>query len=399
MLYSGMEQVDFTPSVVAITGGTIVGVTLSGVNIVGSSTFSGGTIGNTILSGSNFIGGNISGSALLGVTISGSSVIASSTLSGNTIIGGSISGAAITTGTISGATIAASNISGGTMVSTALSGVSINNPTILVGTISGSIISAPTISGGTHVGGTLSGNTIISPTISGGTINNTIIGGVTPVSGTFTNLTASTLLTATAVNFGVSGVANANFNIRGLDETTNHYWQVGSDAASAGFHVYDQTTGSYRFIIKAADGALVFNSATDASSSTTGSIITAGGAGVAKKLYVGSTLDVTGNFISRLGAGLGVTSTATAAATTTLTSSSTSVQIFTGSTTQTVQLPAANLYGSGVAVIFIIKNRSTGSVTVNRAGSDTIDGLTSLVIPGGASETLASDGVSDWVRI
>jgi hypothetical protein len=45
------------------------------------------------------------------------------------------------------------------------------------------------------------------------------------------------------------------------------------------------------------DGTLVVNDTTDASSSTTGSVIIDGGAGIAKKLYVGSDLDVTGNAV------------------------------------------------------------------------------------------------------
>lgn len=94
--------------------------------------------------------------------------------------------------------------------------------------------------------------------------------------------------------------------------------------------------------------------------------------------------------------GIAATSTATAAATTTLTALSSTYQVFTGSTTQTIQLPAANVLGSGVGAKFIIKNRSSGSLTVNRAGSDTIDGLTSDTILAGASMTYISDGTSDW---
>lgn len=95
----------------------------------------------------------------------------------------------------------------------------------------------------------------------------------------------------------------------------------------------------------------------------------------------------------------GVTSTATAAGTTTLTRSSTMVQVFTGTTTQSVTLPAANLYGSGIGVSFIIKNRSTGTVTINRAGSDTIDGATSYTLTGSANAAvrLISNGSSEWL--
>lgn len=103
-----------------------------------------------------------------------------------------------------------------------------------------------------------------------------------------------------------------------------------------------------------------------------------------------------GNVYQKVGQGWGVTSTATAAGTTVLTTASTVVQVFTGATTQTITLPAANAYGAGVAVVLLIKNRSSGSLTVNRAGSDTIDGITSATITTGNHDLLVSDGVSDW---
>lgn len=92
----------------------------------------------------------------------------------------------------------------------------------------------------------------------------------------------------------------------------------------------------------------------------------------------------------------GVASTATAAGTTTLTLTSKHLQIFTGTTTQTVQLPAANAGGAGIGVEFVIKNRSTDNLTVSRAGSDTIEGATSIVLTSGQAVTLVSDGASEW---
>jgi hypothetical protein len=74
-----------------------------------------------------------------------------------------------------------------------------------------------------------------------------------------------------------------------------------------------------------------------------------------------------------------MTTTATAAATTTLTVASTFLQQFTGTTTQIVQLPAANTLKLGHG--FWITNRSTGSVTVN-------DGS------GGFLQTMASNSQS-----
>lgn len=133
-------------------------------------------------------------------------------------------------------------------------------------------------------------------------------------------------------------------------------------------------------------GAIGVGSTTDATSKTTGAAIIAGGLGLTKNAILGQ------------GLGIGVTSTATAAGTTTLTSASTTLQIFTGTTTQNVTLPAANVFGSGVGAVYIIKNRSTGALTVNRAGSDTIEGATSLTIAAGVTETLISNGSAEWER-
>lgn len=65
----------------------------------------------------------------------------------------------------------------------------------------------------------------------------------------------------------------------------------------------------------------------------------------------------------------GTTSTATAAATTTLTADSTQVQIFTGSTTQTVQLPTTGVVAGRT---FTIINQSTGLVTIQSSGANTV---------------------------
>jgi len=136
-----------------------------------------------------------------------------------------------------------------------------------------------------------------------------------------------------------------------------------------------------------ASGQATFTTTTDSTSSTTGAMIISGGQVVTK------------NNLTLQGQGFGVTSTATAAGTTTLTSSSTSVQIFTGTTTQTVVLPAANAFGSGIGLVFYIKNRSTGTVTINRAGSDTIDAGTTLNVTSNQSATLVSNGSTAWVIV
>lgn len=116
----------------------------------------------------------------------------------------------------------------------------------------------------------------------------------------------------------------------------------------------------------------------------TGSLRSAGGLAVTKNLVTGQ------------GHAIGVASTATAAGTTVLTTASAECQVFTGSTTQTITLPAANGFGAGVGQIIFIKNRSSGALTVNRAGSDTIDGTTTQNVSAGSALRLISNGVSDW---
>jgi hypothetical protein len=134
-------------------------------------------------------------------------------------------------------------------------------------------------------------------------------------------------------------------------------------------------------------GQSQFPGTTDASSLTTGAITSLGGASIAKTLLIGK------------GMSAGITSTATAAGTTTLTIASARTQVFTGTTTQTCQLPAANAAGAGVGIEYLIKNLSTGNVTVQRAGSDTINNassVTSIVLAQWASLRLVGDGVSAW---
>lgn len=134
-------------------------------------------------------------------------------------------------------------------------------------------------------------------------------------------------------------------------------------------------------------GVGTHNSTTDATALGTASEVFLGGISIAK------------NLISAKGIGVGPTSTATAAGTTTLTATSTVFQIFTGSTTQSVTLPAANVFGSGIGYTLILKNESSGTVTINRAGSDTIyntSSVTSVTATAGMGIILISDGVSKW---
>jgi hypothetical protein len=84
------------------------------------------------------------------------------------------------------------------------------------------------------------------------------------------------------------------------------------------------------------------------------------------------------------------TSTTTAAGTTTLTVSSSTIQIFTGSTTQTLQLPNATTLSNGTT--YRVINQSTGAVAVNNNGASLI-----VSVPGGTTAfiLLTSNGTAN----
>jgi len=97
----------------------------------------------------------------------------------------------------------------------------------------------------------------------------------------------------------------------------------------------------------------------------------------------------------------GYTTTATAAGTTTLTVNSTYLQFFTGSTTQTVQLPVTSTLSTGYQ--FYIRNNSTGLVTITSSGSNTVrilaGGTRCLVTCIGTALTTAADWSSMYEGI
>ncbi len=85
--------------------------------------------------------------------------------------------------------------------------------------------------------------------------------------------------------------------------------------------------------------------------------------------------------IQNIQSGGGFTTTVTAAGTTTLTLTSTRVQQFTGTTTQTLVLPAATTLLNGNK--YTVENLSTGAITVNMNG-----GTTLLTVPPNSSMTI-----------
>lgn len=89
---------------------------------------------------------------------------------------------------------------------------------------------------------------------------------------------------------------------------------------------------------------------------------------------------------------LAVTSITSAAGTTAIAATD-HVVVVTGTTTHALTLVAC-----ATGRQLILKNRSTGTVTVNRAGSDTIDGATSYSLLAGQAITLVGNG-TDWVIV
>jgi len=142
---------------------------------------------------------------------------------------------------------------------------------------------------------------------------------------------------------------------------------------------------------------------TDSSSVSTGSIITDGGMGVAKNLYVGGTLNVTGStsltnpVINNIK--MGYTTTATAAGTTTLTVASNYRQFFTGTSTQTIVLPVTSTLVTGMA--YEIENNSTGTLTVNSSGGNLVgtipSGVCAHAVCIGTTLTTAADWDWDYI--
>ncbi len=95
-------------------------------------------------------------------------------------------------------------------------------------------------------------------------------------------------------------------------------------------------------------------------------------------------------------------STATAAGTTTLLVTDAKTQRFSGATTQTVVLPVATTLANGFE--FVILNDSTGAVTVQSSGANTITTLAAAVAAvnrGGwgrfiCVNTAGGTGVASW---
>jgi hypothetical protein len=195
---------------------------------------------------------------------------------------------------------------------------------------------------------------------------------------------AGTVISSTAFNALTADLATGLSTAITKDGQTTTTARIPFAAGINSSSATDSTSSSTGSIITSGGvgiaKALNVGSATDSSSISTGSIVTAGGVGVAKNLYVGvnaniaGTLDVTGAVtvtnpvINNIK--LGYTTTATAAGTTTLTAASNHQQFFTGTLAQTIVLPVTSTLALGMG--YSIENNSTGTLTVQSSGANTI---------------------------
>lgn len=173
---------------------------------------------------------------------------------------------------------------------------------------------------------------------------------------------------------------------------SNSITLAGTDATTMTFPTTSKTIaandGSNWTFGSQAIGDIVYASSTTAftrlAAVAVGQVLVSAGTGTAPAysanpqvttVELGNASDTT---LARVAAGMlsiegevmnGYTTTATAAGTTTLTITSTKTQFFTGSSTQTVKLPTTSVI---VGQTYIINNQSTGNVTVQSSGANTI---------------------------
>lgn len=74
----------------------------------------------------------------------------------------------------------------------------------------------------------------------------------------------------------------------------------------------------------------------------------------------------------------------------------TAIAVFQGGAGCTVTLPTAANQGANVGSLLVFANRSTVTVTLKPAGSDTVNGFKSYVLGAGAVAILVSDGAAEW---
>lgn len=174
--------------------------------------------------------------------------------------------------------------------------------------------------------------------------------------------------TQTTRSVGTKLVLNSGVSASSLDygigvESQNMWFSVPNGSGGDGFKWYTGNTVSN--IMSLSLSQLNLNISTEANSSTTGAFITAGGAGIAKKLYVGTDLSVGGNVTS--GAWNGTVISAEYGGTGQ--SSLTSNAVLLGNGTSPIQHPSNLTFSSNTLI------------TPNLTSSDTTDATSSSSAP------------------
>lgn len=127
--------------------------------------------------------------------------------------------------------------------------------------------------------------------------HNGTVGATTPNTGAFTTL--STTGAATLADEATFSVNNKGVRFTAASGTGGGVKQGADDyvifRAGPTGHKWTNNADSVVLATMSNGGDLVLTATTDSSSSTTGAVKTAGGLGVAKALYVGTTLNVSGN--------------------------------------------------------------------------------------------------------
>ena len=191
---------------------------------------------------------------------------------------------------------------------------------------------------------------------------------------------AITSTPTTAVGYGIVGGAQLD-SFGGLSGTG-----MVSRTGVNTFSVRVLTPGSTNITISDGDGVAANPTIDLGTSVSTGTVM-------ATIISAGSLLTV-----SR-GLGLNVATVVTANGTTTLTSGSQSFYVFTGTDNQTVVYPSAIIYGTGVAPVYILKNRSSGSLTLSSITGDTFEGAPNYTVASNATARTASNGSNEWELI
>jgi hypothetical protein len=133
----------------------------------------------------------------------------------------------------------------------------------------------------------------------------------------------------------------------------------------------------------------------DSTSTTTGSIVTNGGVGIAKNLHVGGT----GNFTGSLNAPVvGVTTITDAQSPYTVLASDAYIGVDNSANAVTVNLPAGTA-GRKVTIFDSAGTASFGTITINRASTNTINGLTSTTLTTNYQSVTLLFTAGNWVKI